>query len=156
MHKDWKANALMRLTQVLVWLVFAVGALAWITMPWMLENHLSFLLGLYIIVPTYKSTLLVFVMVVGAGFLWIVGELAFVLRTLGSNPFVQRNVSALRRVGIVGFLIALVFLIRCLQYLSPMTVVVAAMLVIMALCALVIASVFAKAIHFKQENDLTI
>lgn len=147
---------LFRITQGLVYAVLLIGSVAWATMPWMLNAYSVWFMRIYIHKSAYRNGLLLFVMIVGAGALWITAEMALMLRTLDSDPFVPRNARALCRVGCVALLISLAFFLRCLRYLSPMALAVAAMLLLLGLCALVIAAMFRRAVAYKKENDLTI
>ncbi len=83
-------------------------------------------------------------------------ELLFVMRTVGDDPFVQRNVYAFTRMGATAELAGLLFLIKSVLDFTPMTAVCSLVMLLSGLFALVMADVFRKAVAFKQENDLTI
>jgi len=147
---------LFRMTQGLVCAVFLIGFVTWATMPWMMDTYILWFMRLRIVGSAYRAGLLLFVMAVGAGALWITAEMALMLRTLNADPFVLRNARALYRMGSAALLISLSFFARCMRYLSPMALAVAAMLLLLGLCALVLAAVFRRAVAYKKENDLTI
>jgi len=147
---------LFRATQGLVYSALLIGFMVWATMPWMMDIYILWFMRLRIIDSVYRTGLLLFVMTVGAGAVWITAEMALMLRTLNSDPFVVRNARALYRAGSAALFISLAFFVRCLRYLSPMALAVAAMLLVLGLCALVVGALFRRAVAYKNENDLTI
>jgi len=147
---------LFRMTQALVYAALLVGFVIWATMPWMLNTYSVWFMRIHIVNSAYRAGLLLFVMVAGAGALWITAEMALMLRTLNADPFVLRNARALYRAGSAALLISLAFFVRCLRYMSPMALAVAAMLLMLGMCALVMGAMFRRAVAYKKENDLTI
>jgi len=147
---------LFRVTQGLVYAALLIGFAAWATMPWMLDTYILWFMRFRVIGSAYRTGLLLFVMTTGAGALWIVAEMTLMLRTLDTDPFVLRNVHALYRAGGAALFISLAFFVRCLRYISPLALAVAAMLLMLGLCALVMAAMFRRAVEYKKENDLTI
>ena len=87
---------------------------------------------------------------------YIAFTLFCMMNTLNSDPFVERNVLALRRMGIVALVIALMGLSTMLLYAVPLAVIAALPIAMCGLFALVLSRVFAKAVAYKQENDLTV
>lgn len=78
------------------------------------------------------------------------------MRTLEEDPFVQKNVDALRRMGVVALLIALLGLSTLLLHPVPLAVIAALPVAMCGLFSLVLSRVFAQAVAYKQENDLTV
>ena len=78
------------------------------------------------------------------------------MRTLTKNPFLRRNVKSLNIIGITAFIIAVLFFMKCLVYVTIMTLLAGICLVILGLFAFTLANLFDKAIEYKEENDLTI
>ena len=78
------------------------------------------------------------------------------MNTLNSDPFVERNVRALRRMGIVALVIALMGLGTLLLHPVPLAVIAALPVAMCGLFSLVLSRVFAQAVAFKLENDLTV
>ena len=83
-------------------------------------------------------------------------ELLCMMRTLDGDPFVERNVRALRRMGFVAVCIALMGLSTMLLHPVPLAVIAAAPVAMCGLFSLVLSGVFAQAVTYKQENDLTV
>lgn len=73
-----------------------------------------------------------------------------------NDCFVEENVRSLKRMGNYSFLIALVTALRMPLYLTPAVMVVILVFVIAGLFSRVLGQVFARAIAYKLENDLTI
>jgi hypothetical protein len=78
------------------------------------------------------------------------------MRTLEGDPFVQKNVTALRRMGIVALIIALLGLSTLLLHPVPLAVIAALPVAMCGLFSLVLSRVFAEAVAYKLENDLTV
>ena len=78
------------------------------------------------------------------------------MNTLNSDPFVERNVRALRHMGIVALVIALLGLGTLLLHPVPLAVIAALPVAMCGLFSVVLSRVFAEAVAYKQENDLTV
>ena len=104
------------------------------------------------------STVLFYAMllVCGAIALWILIELAAVLKTVESDPFVERNAAAFMRMGIAAEAAGLVFFIKCFFMFTVMTAVCALVMILSGLFALTLGMVFRRAVEYKRENELTI
>lgn len=87
---------------------------------------------------------------------YIAFTLFCMMGTLERDPFVQKNVDALRRMGIVALVIALLGLSTLLLHPVPLAVVAALPVAMCGLFSLVLSRVFAQAVAYKQENDLTV
>lgn len=104
------------------------------------------------------STVLFYAMlfVCGAIALWILTELAAVLKTVDSDPFVERNAAAFMRMGIAAEAAGIVFLVKCFFMFTVMTAVCALVMILSGLFALTLGMVFKRAVEYKRENELTI
>ena len=78
------------------------------------------------------------------------------MRTLKSDPFVQKNVDALRRMGTAALAIAVLGLCTLFLHPVPLAVIAALPVAMCGLFSLVLSRVFAQAVAFKLENDLTV
>ena len=87
---------------------------------------------------------------------YIAFTLFCMMNTLNSDPFVERNVRALRRMGIVALVIALLGLGTLLLHPVPLAVIAALPVAMCGLFSVVLSRVFAEAVAYKQENDLTV
>ena len=87
---------------------------------------------------------------------YIAFTLFCMMNTLDRDPFVQKNVNALKRMGDVALVIALLGLSTLLLHPVPLAVIAAAPVAMCGLFSIVLSRVFAQAVAYKQENDLTV
>jgi len=87
---------------------------------------------------------------------YIAFTLFCMMNTLDRDPFVQKNVNALRRMGNVALIIALLGLSTLLLHPVWLAVIAALPVAMCGLFSIVLSRVFAKAVAYKQENDLTV
>lgn len=81
------------------------------------------------------STVLFYAMLLVCGgiALWILIELAAVLKTVESDPFVERNAAAFMRMGIAAEAAGLVFFVKCFFMFTIMTAVCALVMILSGL-----------------------
>jgi len=87
---------------------------------------------------------------------YIAFTLFCMMNTLDRDPFVQANVNALKRMGNAALIIALLGLSTMLLHAVPLAVIAAAPVAMCGLFSIVLSRVFAQAVAYKQENDLTV
>ena len=87
---------------------------------------------------------------------YIAFTLLCMMGTLDRDPFVQKNVNALRRMGLFALVIALLGLCTLFLHPVPLAVIAALPVAMCGLFSLVLSRVFAQAVAFKLENDLTV
>jgi len=87
---------------------------------------------------------------------YIAFMLLCMMRTLDRDPFVQKNVNALRRMGLMALMIALLGLSTLLLHPVPLAVIAALPVAMCGLFSLVLSRVFAQAVAYKLEIDLTV
>ena len=87
---------------------------------------------------------------------YIAFTLFCMMGTLDRDPFVQKNVNALRRMGVTALIIALLGLGTLFLHPVPLAVIAALPVAMCGLFSLVLSRVFAQAVAYKQENDLTV
>ena len=149
-------SAASKTLRLILYALFPAGALVTITMPFMIDTYMAALYDAYAIEAGYKTFITVFLMAVGALGLFIIFELVIILRTIPKDPFVKRNVRSLNVIGSAAFVCAAMFFLKCFLYVTIMTLLCGACLVILGLFAFVLGDMFARAVAYKQENDLTI
>ena len=87
----------------------------------------------------------------------IVFQLRKMIRTvIQKNCFVDNNTKSLRVMGKVSFLIVLLFVVKCVLLPTPATFIIVLTFFIAGLFSHVLSLVFAEAVSYKEENDLTI
>jgi len=87
---------------------------------------------------------------------FIAFSLLGMMRTLKDDPFVQKNVDALRRMGCAALAIAVLGLCTLFLHPVPLAVIAALPVAMCGLFSLVLSRVFAQAVAYKLENDLTV
>ena len=87
---------------------------------------------------------------------YIAWTLLTMMKSLDENPFVMKNVRALRRMGFAALAITVCGLATILMQSLPLVVVFALPIGMCGLFSLVLSNVFARAVAFKEENDLTV
>ena len=153
MNSKETANGVARFTKVLLDVMFCGGILATASLPWTFRWMASFYPNLE---KHYWLTTVLF-MLSGVGAVLIIWELRRMFRTVLRNDcFVWQNVVSLRRMGILGLAIACITAVRLSVIFTPATVVIIIVFFIAALFSFVLSHVFAQAVRYKEENDLTI
>jgi hypothetical protein len=88
---------------------------------------------------------------------WLLAEGHLILRRLErGDPFAAGQTNAFRRIGLAFCLLAALFAVKCLFYITLLTLFCAALFVLLAMIALVLAEVFRQAYLVKSENELTV
>ena len=87
---------------------------------------------------------------------YIAFKLICMMRTLDRDPFVQKNVNALRSMGLCALIIAILGLCTLFLHPVPLAVIAALPVAMCGLFSLVLSRVFAQAVAYKLENDLTV
>jgi len=145
-----------RVLRYALWAVLAVGAAGAVTLPFMLDRYFEILYDAYQLEPGYRTFILAFLMGVAVPSLWSCYEMIGMLRTIPEGPFVRRNVRALGRVGAFFLALAAAFLAKCLVYVTFLTLLIGLLFIGGGLFAFTLASLFRRAVEFREENDLTI
>lgn len=150
-----KAKLLPRITEAMLYLLAAFVLLCAVTL-YIPGSGWDQIIAAYCQTDSDPVALRVFLTAAAVFALWILFELLLVMRTVSTDPFVQRNVHAFVRMGIAAELAGAMFTVRCAAYFTPMTAVCAIVMLLAGLFALVLAGLFRRAVAFKLENDLTI
>lgn len=135
-------------------IIFIAGVLILLTLPfslkWCFDNYIW-------TDGEYYWFLLFFLEFTGIFGLVIVYELRNMFKQINKNePFVEQNVSSLKKIAIMALLIAAIYVVKIVFYISFLTIILTVAFVIFGLAGLVFSEVFRQAVRFKEENDLTI
>lgn len=145
---------MIKITKAVLDFMFVSGIIVFITLPFSLKWAGGHYLDL--ITKHYIAMLGIFGASAIFG-LFIVSELRSMMKTvINQDCFVYRNVQSLERMGGVSLCISVLFVIKLFFVPTPATFVVIIVFFIAALFSGVLAQVFAEAIRYKEENDLTI
>jgi len=78
------------------------------------------------------------------------------MRSIPKGPFVMRNVHALNRIGVVFMLLSAAFFVKCLFFLTFLTLFCTVFFVSSGLFSFTLAALIRQSVVFREENDLTI
>lgn len=140
-------------TKYLLDIMFCCGILVTATLPWSVR-----LIGKWLphLVTHYEETVIIY-FVLGIAAEKLLWELRKIFRTvLAENCFVQENVTSLRKMGNWSFFIVLMSVVRSIVYMTIAMAVVILVFLIAGLFSRVLSFVFAEAVRYKEENDLTV
>ncbi|MDD3220346.1 MAG: DUF2975 domain-containing protein [Lachnospiraceae bacterium] len=154
--KESKLRSLdmVKITKIILDFMFISGIVVLVTLPYSLK-----LAGEYYseaFVEHYISMVAVFGLSALLG-LFIIRELRCMMKTVMEKAcFVYRNVQSLERMGMVSICISILFFIKMFLVPTPATFIIILVFFVAALFCGVLAQVFAEAVRYKEENDLTI
>ena len=141
------------LTKILVDIMFYGGILCCIAIPFTMPS-LAALLGYS---PDIVTPYTVILMFSGLCALYIVWQLKAIFKTLlGGNPFVEKNVSCLRRCSVASILIATVYLVKISIWFTIASSIIVIIFALLGIFCLTLKDVFKQAIAYKEENDWTV
>lgn len=145
---------LIKFTKYVLDIMFFTGIAVFITLPLSLK-----LLGKYYS-DSISDHFLFMLAIFGASGVFgimIISQLRKMMRTvIGESCFVYDNVKSLSIMAALSLAITIMFIIKLFVLPTPATAVIALTFFIAALFSEVLSHVFAQAVNYKQENDLTI
>lgn len=143
-----------KITKIILDIMFYSGLVVFVTLPWTLK-----LAGIYYsedFTEHYLSMLFIFA-AAGIFGIVIIAQLRRMMKTVISGAcFVYDNVRSLEIMAALSLSITVLFIIKMFVVPTPTTAIIILVFFIAALFSQVLANVFAEAIRFKEENDLTI
>ena len=142
-------------TKVLVDIMFYGGNVCVAAVPW-LTKYLCFLLDKPADSQFYYITSAI-LFASGICAVFILMNLKQMFQTLlGGNPFVEKNISAFRRMAAACGVISFIFTIKCFLLFSLATVIIVLVFAIGALFCLTLKDIFKQAMYYKEEHDWTV
>jgi len=143
-----------RFTKVVLDIMYFGGILVFITLPlslWFLGKYYSGAISEHFILM-----LLVFG-ISGIFGIMIISQLRKMMKTVIEEfCFVHENVKSLNMMAVSSLFIVVMFLIKLFIMPTPATAIIVLVFFIAALFSKVLSYVFAQAVSYKEENDLTI
>lgn len=141
------------ITNWLVNAMFIVGIPATLAMPWFVRWYAQY--NEYY--AKYYIYQIILLMISGVFACLIMYELRKMMHSVAiEDCFVYENVISLRRMGSYAFVISIASFLRFTFDTTPGVTVVVCVFVIAGLFSKVLANVFARAVAYKEENDMTI
>lgn len=147
-------NKITVFTKYFLNIMFYSGILLVLSLPYTLQ-----FVGRYYfpVVEKYYWPMLIIYFMSGISGLIIVYQLRGMIRTvMEKNCFVKNNIRSLKIMGKVSFLIAILHFIKVFFFPSSASFVIILTFFIAGIFSHVLGLVFAEAVRFKEENDLTI
>ena len=151
---EMKSETMTKITKWVLDFMFLAGIVAVATLPFTLK-----LAGAYYMEELAEHYWFMLAILTASGLsgLLIIRELRQMMRTVvAQNCFVYENVLSLKRMGIISFLIAVLYCIKLFVVPTPATFVIVLTFFIAGLFSEVLACVFREAVQYKEENDLTV
>ena len=149
-------NLFCKILKIALYATFIVGVAGTVTLPFLLDFYTEFVLRSVSLSSAYRTFILPFLMVVAVPCLWVVLEMLGMMRTIPQNPFIQRNVRALHRVGILFMGLSIAFIFKCFFFFTFLTMFCVLAFIGAGLFSFVLAALIRQSIVFREENDLTI
>lgn len=148
-----KPTRLARMTGYFVSFGFYAGILVCLSVPFLIKAAAPY----YPAFQEHYLPMVILFMLAGLSGILIFYELKRMFGTIAANdPFVEANVTSLRRMGIYSFIICILMVLRLFFNITPTMLVLILVFFIAGLFSLVLSQVFNQAVLYKQENDLTI
>lgn len=148
-----KEKSFTRFVKIVLDFMFYAGILVTASLPLSIKWIGKF----YLPVQEHYGETVTIYFVLGIAALVIVQELRKIFKTvLAENCFVMENVSSLDRMAKWSFFIVLMSVVRSIVYLTVAMLVIILVFIIAGMFSKVLAMVFAEAVRYKEENDLTI
>ena len=144
-----------RILKYALYVTFVVGIIMTLTLPLTIDTYAR-IIASGTFTASYRAFILPFLMIVAVPCLWIVLEMIGMMRSIPSGPFVMRNVRALNRIGFIFFILTAAFFVKCLFFLTFLTLACTFFFIGSGLFALTLAALIRQSVAFREENDLTI
>ena len=146
-------NKIVRITKLLLDFMFYTGFIVTAGVTFVIRVYGNY--NQYF--KEYWISLSVIFVISGILALLILSELRKVLKSVQEDDcFIKENVTSLSKMGNYSFLIVIVTSFRIVTYLTPAVLVIILTFLIAGLFSKVLSQVFAAAVTYKLENDLTI
>lgn len=145
---------LIRFTKIVLDIMFYGGMVVFLTLPLSLK-----FLGKYYssVINEYFLFMLAIFGASGVFGILIIRQLRKMMRTvIQESCFVYENVRSLNTMAVLSLCIVVMFVIKVCVMPTPATGIIVLVFFIASLFCEVLAHVFAKAVNYKEENDLTI
>lgn len=159
-----KGQSLQRIstvTYMMMLVLLGVNIVVLAGLPWILQEVVAIDLGYgYVSIRNYGKLYRYFLTIMymsGICSLILLYDLKGIMKSCREeNVFVKKNVTRIFRLGSMTFLIAIIFFSKIFVRNSFMTMVLVFAFFMVSVVCFVLSGVFAQAVDYKEENDLTI
>jgi len=145
-----------KVLKISLYVIFALGVVGTASLHFMLDYYMMLFYDAYSLYPQYRTFLFIFMTSAAIPGLWVVWEMILMMRSIPLGPFIIRNVHALRRIGVIMFVVSAMFFAKLFLYFTFLTMAFGVLLLILAFFAFTLSNLFRQAVLYKEENDLTI
>ncbi len=145
-------NLLKRITKILVSAIFYTGIIVTISVPLWASVFYR-----YVNLEHRHYNFMTFMLILsGACAVYILYNLKLIFNTLNSDPFIEKNIKCLFNMGKVCFVIFVIYVVKLIFLPTLASVIIIVVFGMAGLFCLTIKDLFATAVQFKQDNDMTI
>ncbi len=148
----YKNSLLTKFTNILVNLFFYLGFIVTLAVPLWAPMFYKFV-ELEAVYHNYMTFMLLFS---GACAVFIIYNLMCIFKTFKKDPFVPENIKYLFNMAIMCLIIFAIYTIKIIFIPTLATVIIIAVFFMAGLFCLTIKDLFAKAVEYKQDTDMTI
>ncbi len=149
-----RLESLSKILKVCLQITFIAGLLITVFLSFILKKYLSWHFWNN---SRYYWACIVLLTPCGICSLNILWQLIGLLKTIhNKNPFICKNVTALKRIAISSFIISFMFFALLFFQVTTFTFTLGYVFLIAGFSFTVLTELFQKAVQYKDENDLTI
>ncbi len=149
----YKKSVVHHIARWVIEIMFYGGILCTVSVPFVIGRLMEIFSYAPEAVPVYRVTLTVS----GALAVYILFNIKNMYKTLlEGSPFVDKNVSAFRRMAVAAAGICVVFMVQTVLAFTVGSLTIGIIFAIACLFSLTLKDLFKQAINYKTENDLTI
>ncbi len=147
-----RKELLKSITKTLVSAIFYIGIIVTISVPlW------AGVFYRYVNLEHRHYNFMTFMLILsGACAVYILYNLKLIFKTLTSDPFIEKNIKCLFNMGKVCFVIFAIYVIKLIFLPTLASVIIIVVFGMAGLFCLTIKDLFASAVQFKQDSDMTI
>ncbi len=111
----------------------------------------------YVGTPKQFYNLMTFMLIIsGICAVYIFYNLKLIYKTLNKNPFINKNIRYLKNMGITSFIISLLYIVKLVFLPTLASIIVIVVFLMAGLFCLTVKGLFATAVQYKLDNDMTI
>lgn len=141
------------ITKICIDILFIVGIISCMLVPF----SSPWLFRYFGIVEASALFVKAILLASGMTCVYILWQLKVIFKTLlKGNPFIQANVSSLRKIALACFFIAFIYFVKMIVMPTISTIVIIVIFVVACLLCLTLKDLFKQSIYYKDENDLTV
>ncbi len=150
-----KVRVLSTVSSVFIAVIMLAGMVVYATLPWLVRRYVE-AAGVKL-APNSYEVILSLLYCVGIPVLALLGlALLLTVNISRGRAFVLQNARCLSFISLCSLVIGLMFFVAMFFLSSIFPIIIATIFVLMAILTKVFADLFRTAIHYKEENELTI